>query len=200
MPGYQWSNNLHDFRCPWISSAHPPDPISCLAFCTRLDDHLQAFIRAWPAPFTSVVQHWWIKCSTKADKRNFARTIVPTSLWSAIQVPIAGLAASAHRLELNSALVKRRPALKDALYHADDWFRDNLQPWDPINWAHALTAINPWRVPHGPYRISTPPTIPRAKPQYKPPPPPAHKTVYPPPEGNQTTAKQEASTQAVNPG
>ena len=117
-------------------------------------------------------------CSSKADKQSFARTLVPTSLWSAVQVPIPGLAASAHRLELNSALGKRRPALEDALYHEHDWFRANPQPCDPINWAHPLTAINPWRVRHISFSTSTPPTTPRAKPQYKPP-PPAHKTVYP---------------------
>ena len=139
------------------------NPISCLAFCLQLDDHSQAFIRTWPAPFTSVVQHCWITCSSKANKRNVARTLVPTSLWSALQVSIPALAASAHRLELNSALVKPRTALKDALYHAHDWFRDNPQPWDTINWAHPLTAINPCRVPHGPYSTSTPPTILRAK-------------------------------------
>ena len=197
-PGYQWNNNLHDFHCLWCSSAHPLDPISCNAFCPRLDDHLQAFLRAWPAPFTSVVQYWWITCSCNAEKQSFARTLLPTSLWSVLQVPIPGPAASAHLLELNSALTKRQPALKDALYHAHGWFWDSPQPWDPINWAHLLTAITPWRVPHGPYSTFTPPTILRAKPQYKPP-PPAHKTVYPPPEGNGTTAKREASTQAVNP-
>ena len=106
MPGYQWSNNLYDFLCPWRSGTRPLDPISCLAFCPRLNDHLQAFIRVSPAPFTSVVQHWWITCSSEPDKRNFARILVPTSLLSALQVPISGLAASAYRLMLSSALVK----------------------------------------------------------------------------------------------
>ena len=180
MPGYQWNNNVHDFRCPWCSSAHALDAISCLALCLRLDNHLQASVRAWPAPFTSVVQHWWITYSSKAEKRNFAHTLVPTSLWSALQVPIPRLAASAHRLELNSALVKRRSAVRDTLYHAHDCFRDNPQSWDPINWALPLTAINPWRVPHGPYSTSTPPTIPRAKPQCNLPPCPQKCLPRPP--------------------
>ena len=200
MPGYQWSNNLHNFRCPWCSGAHPLDPVSCLAFCPRLDDHLQAFIRAWPAPFTSVVQHWWITCSSKADKRNFARTLVPTSLWSALQAPIPGLTASAHRMELDSALVKRRSALKESFYGVHDWFRDNPQPWDPINWAHPLTSKNPWRIPHGPYSTSTPSTTPPSHPrsQYAPPPLPTKVSPPPPPppERHQKSAKQAATLQA----
>ena len=98
--------------------------------------------------------------------------------------------------------MKRLPPLKDAHYHAHDWFWDNPQLWDPINWAHPLTTINPSRSPHGAYSTSTPPTIPRAKPQYNPPLLPSKVSTPPRRKSNNGQARSlHASSQhRVDPG
>ena len=46
--GYQWSNMLHDYHCPRCRQHHPFHPVSCLAFCTALEQHLQAYIPSSP--------------------------------------------------------------------------------------------------------------------------------------------------------
>ena len=55
--GYQWSHMLHDYPCPRCSQHHPFDPVSCLAFCTALDQHVQAYISSWGPLFSPVVLH-----------------------------------------------------------------------------------------------------------------------------------------------
>ena len=40
---YQWSNMPQDYPCPMCRQHHPLDPVSCLAFCTALDQHVRAY-------------------------------------------------------------------------------------------------------------------------------------------------------------
>ena len=56
--GYQWSNMLHDYPCPRWRQHHPFNPVSCLAFCTALDQHVQAYISSSGPLFSPVVLHW----------------------------------------------------------------------------------------------------------------------------------------------
>ena len=77
--GYQLRKMLHDYPCP-MCRQHPFDPVSCLAFCTALDQHVQAYISSLGPLFSPVVLHWWVSGPSKADRRNFMRTLVPKSL------------------------------------------------------------------------------------------------------------------------
>ena len=50
--GYQWSNMLHDYHCSRCGQHHPFDPLSCLAFCKALDQHVQAYVSSWGTLFS----------------------------------------------------------------------------------------------------------------------------------------------------
>ena len=54
---YQWSNMLHGYHCSRCGQQHPFDPLSCLAFCRALDQHVQAYVSSWGPPFSPIVLH-----------------------------------------------------------------------------------------------------------------------------------------------
>ena len=168
--GYQWSNMLHDYHCSRCGQHHPFDPLSCLAFCKALDQHVQAYVSSWGTLFSPIVLHWWLSGPSKADRRNFMRTLVPKSLWSCLSKPIPGSTRAEHRAMLGLALEERVKHLDKAVHQAHDWLCSNRLPWDPILWAHPSDPLNPFSVSHGAF--STPVHMPpQTRPVYQHPPP-----------------------------
>ena len=108
--GYQWSNMLHDYYCSRCGQHHPHDPLSCLVFCKASDQHVQAYISSWGPLFSPIVLHWWLSGPSKADCRNFMRTLVPKSLWSCLSQPIPDSTRAEHRAMLGLALEETRKA------------------------------------------------------------------------------------------
>ena len=168
--GYQWSNMLRDYHCSRCGQHHPFDPVSCLAFCTALDQHVQAYVSSWGTLFSPIVLHWWLSGPSKADRRNFMRTLVPKSLWSCLSNPIPGSTPAEHRAMLGLALEERVKHLDKAVHQAHDWLCSNPLPWDPILWAHPSDPLNPFSVSHGAFSTSVH-MPPRTRPVYQHPPP-----------------------------
>ena len=168
--GYQWSNMLHDYHCSRCGQHHPFDPLSCLAFCKALDQHVQAYVSSWGPLFSPIVLHWWLSGPSKADRRNFMRTLVPKSLWSCLSKPIPGSTRAEHRAMLGLALEERVKHLDKAVHQAHDWLCSNPLPWDPILWAHPSDPLNPFSVSHGAFSTSVH-MPPRTRPVYQHPPP-----------------------------
>ena len=168
--GYQWSNMRHDYHCSRCGQHHPFDPLSCLAFCKALDQHVQAYVSSWGPLFSPIVLHWWLSRPSKADCRNFMRTLVPKSLWSCLSQPILGSTRAEHRAMLGQALEERVKHLDKAVHQAHDWLRSNPLPWDPIPWAHPPGPLNPFSVSHGAFSTSVH-MPPQTRPAYQHPPP-----------------------------
>ena len=168
--GYQWSNMLHDYHCSRCRQHHPFDPLSCLAFCKALDHHVQAYVSSWGTLFSPIVLHWWLSGPSKADRRNFVRTLVRKSLWSCLSKPIPGSTRAEHRAMLGLALEERVKHLDKAVHQAHDWLCSNPLPWDPILWAHPSDPLNPFSVSHGAFSTSVH-MPPRTRPVYQHPPP-----------------------------
>ena len=127
--GYQWSNMLHDYHCSRCGQHHPFDPLSCLAICKALDQHVQAYVSSWAPPFSPIVQHWWLSGPSKADCRNLMRPLVPKSLWSCLSQPIPGSTHDEHKAMLGLALEERVKHLDKAVHQAHDWLCANPLPW-----------------------------------------------------------------------
>ena len=94
------------------------DPVSCLAFCKALDQHVQAYVSSWGTLFSPIVLHWWLSGPSKADCRNFMRTLVPKSLWSCLTKPIPGSTRAEHRAMLGLALEERVKHLDKAVHQS----------------------------------------------------------------------------------
>ena len=165
---------LHDYPCPRCRQHHPSEPVSCLAFCTALDQHVQAYISSWGPLFSPVVLHWWVSGPSKADRRNLMRTLVPKSLWSCLPQPIPGSTHAEHKATLGQALADRVKRMEGAVRQAHDWLCSNPFPWDPILWARPPDPLNLFSVSHGAFSTSVP-MPPRTRPTYQHPPPlPSH--------------------------
>ena len=170
VPGYQWSNMLHNYHCSGCRQHHPFDPLSCLAFCKALDQHVQAYVSYWGPLFSPIVLHWWLPGPSKADRRNFMRTLVPKSLWSCLSQPIPGSTRAEHKAMIGLALEERVKHIDKAVHQAHDWLCSNPLPWDPILWAHPPDPLNPFSVSHGAFSASVH-MPPRTRPAYQHPPP-----------------------------
>ena len=164
--GYQWSNILHDYHCSRCEQHHPFDPLSCLAFCKALDQHVQAYVSSWGPLFSPIVLHWWLSGPSKADRRNLMRTLVPKSLWSCLSQQIPGSTRAKHRAMLDLALEERVKHLDKAVHQANDWLCSNPLPWDPILWAYPSDPLNHFSVSHGAFSTSFH-MPPRTRPKYQ---------------------------------
>ena len=163
---------LHDYLCPRCRQHHPFDPVSCLAFCTALDEHVQAYISSWGAPFSPVVLHWWVSGPSKAKRRNFMRALVPKSLWSCLSQPIPGSTHAAHKATLGQALAEWVKRMEGAVCQAHDWLCSNPLPSDPIP-----GPLNRLSVSDGAFTTSVL-MPPRTRPTYQHPPvPPPQPTI-----------------------
>ena len=125
---YQWSNMLHDYHCSRCGQHHPFDPLSCLAFCKALDQHVQAYVSSRGPLFGPIVLHWWLSGPSKADRRNLMRNLVPKSLWSCLSQPIPGSTRAEHRAMLGLALEECLKHLDKAVHQAHDWLCSNPLP------------------------------------------------------------------------
>ena len=144
--GYQWSNMLHDYHCSRCGQHHFFDPLSCLAFCNALDQHVKAYISPWGPLLSPIVLHWWLSGPSKADRRNFMRTLVPKSLWSRLSKPIPG----STRAEQSSPL-------------GPNTFGKPLRPSQPLlGFARCVQYLRP-HAPSDPPRIPAPPTSPQTR-------------------------------------
>ena len=141
---------------PGCRQHHCFNPVSCLAFCTALDQHVQAYISSWGPLFSPVVLHWWVSGPSKAGRRNFMRTLVPKPLWSCLSQPIPGSTHAEHKATLGQALAERVKRMEGAVRQAHDWLCTNPLPWDPILWAHHPDPLNPFSVSHGAFSTSVP--------------------------------------------
>ena len=167
--GYQWSNMLHNYHCSRCGQHYPFDPVSCLAFCKALDQHDQAYVSSSGPLFSPIVLHWWLSGLSKADRRNFMRTLVPKSLWSCLLQPIPGSTRAEHKAMLGLALEERVKHLDKAVIQAHDWLCSNPLPCNPILWAHPPDPLNPFSVLHGAFSTSVH-MPPRTRPAYQHPP------------------------------
>ena len=185
---YQWSNMLHGYTCPRCRQHNPFDPVSCLAFCKALDQHVEAYISSWGPLFSPVVLHWWVSGPSKADRRNFMRTLVPKSLSSRLSQPIPGSTHAEHRATLGQALVEQVKHMEGAVRQAHDWLCSNPLPCDPILWAHPPDPLNPFSVSHSAFSTSVL-MPPKNRPTNQhPPPPQARLEEAPQVRSDQTTA------------
>ena len=77
--------DLADLMCPHRNDRHPMDLASCVALCSVFSQHRERMVDAWgPTPAPTV--HTWInQPRTCGELRNFARTLVPSLLYSTIQ-------------------------------------------------------------------------------------------------------------------
>ena len=182
---YQWSNMLHNYHCSRCGQHHLFDPLSCLAFCKALDQHSQAYVSSWGPLFSPIVLHWWLSGPSKADRRNFMRTLVPKSLWSCLSQQIPGSTRAEHKAMPGLAQEERVKHLDKAVHQAHEWLCSNPLPWDPIIWAHPPDPLNPFSVSHGAFSTSIH-MPPRTRPAYQNPPlvarlktPNAHPAAHP---------------------
>ena len=123
-----------------------------------------------PPKCFAIVLHWWLSGPSKADRRNFMRTLVPKSLWSCLSQPIPGSTRAEHRAMLGLALEERVKHQDKAVHQAHDWLCSYPLLWDPILWAHPSDPLNPFSVSHGAFGTSVH-MPPRTRPVYQHPPP-----------------------------
>ena len=165
---------LHNYPCPRCRQHLHFHPVSWLAFCTALDQHVQAYMSSWGPLFSAVVLHWWVSGPSKADRRNFMRTLVPKFLSSCLSQPIPGSTHTEYKATLDQALAERLKRMEDAVRQAHDWLCSHPLPWSPILWAPSRPSQSLLgftrciqyfcldALPDPPH-ISTPPTSPQAR-------------------------------------
>ena len=107
--------DLSDRQCNLCGTAHPLDIISAVAFCPDMSEFRCRLADPWGPNLSPVVHSWLADNRLKGELRNFARNLVPCSLYDAL-VPDK----SAKRM-LTSVLPDRRKkvisAIKDACSH-----------------------------------------------------------------------------------
>ena len=120
---------LHDdlrvYPCHLCGTPHVMEPLAHLALCPSADPILQSLIHTWPHLFDAITQQWWATPPPVGDKRNFVRTLVPTSLHQAFLVPTSGQTNAERRRQLQEALPVRRRALHSAIPKAVEWLREH---------------------------------------------------------------------------
>ena len=149
---------LHDdlrvYPCHLCGTPHVMEPLAHLALCPSADPILQSLIHTWPHPFDAITQQWWATPPPVGDKRNFVRTLVPTSLHQAFLVPTSGQTNAERRRQLQEALPVRRRALHSAIPKAVEWLREH-SPQLP---RPAPLSANTWGTVGCPFSTShTPP-------------------------------------------
>ena len=140
---------------------------------------MQSFIHAWPPPFNQVASIWWAQCSHPGDKQNFAKFLVPSTLYKAMTTPTTGKTKPKRVLALKTALPQRQQQLKDALSKGLTWLAKHPPPpstpppQGPNTWGKPYSTYStsldqpahsdyPYLLPsdHLPDSIQPPPSIP----------------------------------------
>ena len=145
---------LHDdlrvCPCHLCGNPHVMEPLAHLASSPFADPILQSLIHAWPHPFDAITQQWWATPPPVGDKRNFVRTLVPTSLHQAFPVPTSGQDNAERCRQLQEALPVRRPALHSAIPKAVEWLCEHGQQLP----RHAPLSANTWGTVGCPFSTS----------------------------------------------
>ena len=139
--------DLSDRQCPVCTKQHPLDLISSVAFCSDMSSFLERMAYSWGSVLAPIAWQWVQGQHTKGELRNFARTLVPLSLYKL-------MTESRSRKEAMYAAVKpRRSCLTSIVKSACEYRRSHPIP-DPV--PPALTD-NTFFQSHGPYSTTDPP-------------------------------------------
>ena len=76
--------DLSDRRCSLCGSTHPLDVISAVAFCPDMAEFCCCLADSWGPNLGLAVHSWLAGNRSKGGLRNFARTLVPRSLYDAL--------------------------------------------------------------------------------------------------------------------
>ena len=162
---YAYHVDLTPRVCQKCSHPHRLDVISFVSQCPCADHIISSFIYAWPAPFNRIASVWWSSCTHLADKINFTKMLVPSSLYEAMTTPAHGESKPQRVLAFKNALPQRQQKRKDALSDALTWLAEDRPP-RPHS---APQGPNTWGKPNSTYSTShTPPEFSAAR--YHPPP------------------------------
>ena len=117
--------DLSDRKCPDCDGQHPLDLTSCVAFCSTFSTHRARMFDSWGPNVAPQVQRWIQGLRTKGELRNFARTLIPVSLYEALTVDSSG------KRHLHDALAPRRKALISVIKDVCSHRREHPLP-DPL--------------------------------------------------------------------
>ena len=73
--------DLSDRQCPVCNRQHPLDLVSSIAFCGDMSSFLERMAYSWGTALGPIAWQWVQGQRTKGELRNFARTLVPLSLY-----------------------------------------------------------------------------------------------------------------------
>ena len=158
--GYAPHYNLKDYTCPLCHTNHPLDPTSFTALClSPKATHLRQLINnTWSATTRTTIKKWYLS-ATPGKKRNYIRTLVPTSLSNTLHTPPPNTSYSSHKSHLLHELKSRTKPPSTVLHSLSQWFQDN-----PIPSFDSLIPIsdrNLWKIPLSEFSTSsTQPFIP----------------------------------------
>ena len=144
--GYAPHYNLKDYTCPLCHTNHPLDPTSFTALClSSKATHLRELINnTWSSTTRPTVDKWY-HSATSGGKRNYIRTLIPTSLSNTLRTPPANISYPSHKSHLLHELKSRTKPLSTVLHTLSQWFQDN-----PISNLDSLVPTsnrNPWNIP-----------------------------------------------------
>ena len=123
-PIYAYHDGLTPRACHKCSHLHPLDVISFVSHCPCADHIISSFIYAWPAPFNRIASVWGSYCTHLGDKRNFAKMLVPPSLYEAMTTLAHGESKPQRVLPFKNALRNLKDALSDVL----TWLAEDPPP------------------------------------------------------------------------
>ena len=144
---------MPDRLCPQCNATHPLDLPSCVAFCAPFRQYLHQMADSWGYSLAPTVHSWLNDPQrTSGELRNFARTLIPHSLYNQM-VP-----GPQHKTIVKDALRSRRAQLTTIVKAICSARRDNPLP-DPLP---PRVGANPFFTSHGPFSTSDrPPVAPR---------------------------------------
>ena len=73
--------DVSDRQCPLCDTRQPLDIVSSVAFCDHMKPFLHQLADSWGPNISAVVHQWLIDPRPREELRNFARTLIPVSLY-----------------------------------------------------------------------------------------------------------------------
>ena len=135
-------------QCPHCDVVHPLDLPSCVAFCSVFRPFLHQMADAWGFALAPVVHSWLQdRVRTKGELRNFARTLVPLTLYKQL------IPHPSQKPVLREALPSRRSHLTSIVKAICTARRDHPLP-EPLP---PPLGANTFFMSHGPYSTSDAP-------------------------------------------
>ena len=151
---YTPNYNLKDYPCPRCHTKHPLEPISFTTLCPSAKrTHLRRLINNTWSTTTCTTIHKWYPTAPPGEKRNYSRTLIPTSLSNALRTPPPNTCYSSHKSHLLRELKSRTKRFNTVLHSLSRWFQDN-----PIPNFDSLVPIannNPWYIPNSKFSTSS---------------------------------------------